>query len=141
MRDYYRVLGVQRDISQKALKKHYYKLARKYHPDTAAEKDREKAERKFKEITEAYNMLSTADKRRQYNMGGFSGQVVYSNGFSGQSKKQIILEHLHRGMDFSISSLSYELQVESRNLIKILLKLISSLNLQARIEADQLIFT
>lgn len=64
-KDYYQVLGVARDASEADIKKAFRKLARQYHPDVA--KDKKKAEEKFKEINEAYEVLSDAEKRRKYD--------------------------------------------------------------------------
>ena len=63
-RDYYEVLGVDKNADDATLKKAYRKLAKKYHPDVNPG-DKE-AEAKFKEATEAYSVLSDAGKRRQY---------------------------------------------------------------------------
>ena len=66
-KDYYKILGVDRDISQADLKKSYRKLARKYHPDVSKEKD---AEERFKEVNEAYEVLGNEENRAQYdNLG------------------------------------------------------------------------
>ena len=59
-RDYYEVLGVSRDASESDLKSAFRNLARKYHPDVS---DAPNAEEKFKEINEAYGVLSDSDKR------------------------------------------------------------------------------
>ena len=64
-RDYYEVLGVDRNADANAIKKAYRKLAKKYHPDTNAGDP--KAEEKFKEVTEAYNVLSDDKKRKLYD--------------------------------------------------------------------------
>lgn len=64
-RDYYEVLGVPRDASEDAIRKSFRKLARQYHPDVA--KDKKQAEEKFKEVNEAYEVLSDPDKRRKYD--------------------------------------------------------------------------
>ena len=69
-RDYYEVLGVDRSADDATIKKAYRKLAKKYHPD-ANPGDKE-AEAKFKEASEAYAVLSDADKRRQYDQFGHS---------------------------------------------------------------------
>lgn len=71
-RDYYAVLGVDRDASEKDIKKAYRRLARQYHPDVNPG-DAE-AEEKFKEINEAYEVLSDAQKRQKYDQLGSSYQ-------------------------------------------------------------------
>ncbi len=70
-RDYYEVLGVQRGASEDELKKAYRKLAKKYHPDLNPG-DAE-AEKHFKEINEAYEVLSDKDKRARYDQFGHAG--------------------------------------------------------------------
>jgi molecular chaperone DnaJ len=70
-RDYYEVLGVNRDASDEDLKRAYRKLAMKYHPDRNP--DDKSAEDKFKEAKEAYEMLSEPDKRRAYDAYGHAG--------------------------------------------------------------------
>lgn len=77
-RDYYEVLGVSRDADDAAIKKAYRSLAKKYHPDTN-EGDKE-AEAKFKEASEAYAVLSDAEKRRQYDQ---YGHAAFENGGAG----------------------------------------------------------
>ena len=67
-RDYYEVLGVPKDADDAAIKRAYRQLAKKYHPDMNPG-DKE-AEAKFKEASEAYAVLSDADKRRQYDQFG-----------------------------------------------------------------------
>jgi curved DNA-binding protein len=64
-KDYYQILGVPRTASDADIKKNFRKLAREYHPDVA--KDKKKAEEKFKEINEAYEVLSDAAKRQKYD--------------------------------------------------------------------------
>jgi curved DNA-binding protein len=67
-KDYYSILGVPKNADEKAIKKAYRKLARQYHPDVnPGDKD---AERKFKEINEAYTVLSDPDKRKKYDRFG-----------------------------------------------------------------------
>ena len=77
-RDYYEVLGVERNADDATLKKAYRKLAKKYHPDMNPG-DKE-AEAKFKEATEAYGVLSDPDKRRQYDQ---FGHAAFENGGGG----------------------------------------------------------
>src|ERR1700722_15354834 len=64
-RDYYEVLGVARGASDEDIKKAFRKLARQYHPDVA--KTKKGAEEKFKEINEAYEVLSDPAKRKKYD--------------------------------------------------------------------------
>nr|AAK11223.1 tumorous imaginal discs protein Tid56-like protein short form [Mus musculus] len=69
--DYYQILGVPRNASQKDIKKAYYQLAKKYHPDT--NKDDPKAKEKFSQLAEAYEVLSDEVKRKQYDAYGSAG--------------------------------------------------------------------
>ncbi len=71
-RDYYEVLGVDRNASQDEIKKAFRKLARKHHPDM--NRDDPSAEEKFKDINEAYEVLSDSDKRSQYDRFGHAAQ-------------------------------------------------------------------
>jgi curved DNA-binding protein CbpA len=64
-KDYYKVLGVERDASQETIKKIYRKLAMKYHPDQ--NRGNKQAEEKFKDINEAYEVLSDPKKRERYD--------------------------------------------------------------------------
>lgn len=75
-RDYYEVLGVPRTADEATIKKAYRKLAKKYHPDTNA--DNRDAEEKFKEVTEAYEVLGDKEKRKLYNQ---YGHVAFQEGF------------------------------------------------------------
>ena len=65
-RDYYEVLGVEKTATADEIKKAYRKLAKKYHPDANSD-HKEEAEKKFKEIAEAYETLSDDGKRKQYD--------------------------------------------------------------------------
>ena len=83
-RDYYEVLGVSKDADEATIKKAYRTLAKKYHPDMNPG-DKE-AEKKFKEASEAYAVLSDAEKRRQYDQFGhaaFEGGAGGAGGFGG----------------------------------------------------------
>ena len=82
-RDYYEVLGVEKSADEAAIKKAYRALAKKYHPDMNPG-DAE-AEKKFKEASEAYAILSDPEKRRQYDQFGHAAfdQGAGGNGFGG----------------------------------------------------------
>ena len=75
VKDPYRTLGVERKASDEDIKKAYRKLARQYHPDRNP--DNASAEDRFKEVQEAYSILSDADKRKQYDSGG----GIFGQGF------------------------------------------------------------
>lgn len=79
-RDYYEVLGVDKNASEEEIKKAYRKIAIKYHPDRNPG-DKE-AEEKFKEAAEAYDVLHDAQKRQQYDQFGFNGPAG-AGGFGG----------------------------------------------------------
>ena len=91
-RDYYEVLGIEKNASDEEIRKAYRKLAKKYHPDANPDNKKE-AEMKFKEVSEAYEVLSDSQKRQMYDRfghdgpQGFGGQnggyYSYSSGFDG----------------------------------------------------------
>ena len=69
-RDYYQVLGINKNASPAEIKRAYRKLAKKYHPDSNAGND--KAAEAFKEVNEAYDILSDEKKRKLYDQFGFA---------------------------------------------------------------------
>ena len=77
-RDYYEILGINRNASDDEIKAAFRKLARQYHPDVSKEPD---TEEKFKEINEAYGVLSDADKRARYDRFGKQGLGNMGGGF------------------------------------------------------------
>ena len=89
-RDYYEVLGVNKNATDDEIKSAFRKLAKKYHPD-ANQDNKKEAESKFKEINEAYETLSDSDKKAMYDRFGHdapsgfggTGGYSYSSGFSG----------------------------------------------------------
>lgn len=91
-KDYYSILGVSKEASADDIKKAYRKKAREHHPDVA--KNKEEAEKKFKEINEAYQILSDKNKRAQYDQfgsgafdgsGGAGAGNPFTGGFGGQN--------------------------------------------------------
>src|SRR5436190_22877648 len=105
-RDYYEILGVSRTAKEDEIKKIYRKLARKYHPDLNP--NNKQSEEKFKEISEAYEVLSDAEKRKRYDQlganwkngaeftpppnwggtGGFHGTINMEDLFGGQGQER-----------------------------------------------------
>lgn len=91
-RDYYEVLGVSKSATDDELKKAYRQMAKKYHPDANPD-NKEEAEKKFKEVNEAYEVLSDKQKRQMYDQFGFDGPQYgggqgggyysYGSGFDG----------------------------------------------------------
>ena len=80
-RDYYEVLGVDKSVNDEDLKRAYRKLAMQYHPDRNP--DNKEAEAKFKEINEAYAVLSDAEKRKKYDTYGHAAFDPAQGGYGG----------------------------------------------------------
>ncbi|MEZ0323667.1 MAG: molecular chaperone DnaJ [Hydrogenothermaceae bacterium] len=117
-RDYYEVLGVSRNATQDEIKKAYRKLARQYHPDLNP--NNKEAEEKFKEISEAYQVLSDPEKRKiydQFGHAGLSGSVGSDFGgfrdFSGFGGQRIDLDDLFEDI-FDIFGSGRKSQRESK---------------------------
>ena len=111
-KDYYNILGLSKSASADEIKKSYRKLAMKYHPDR--NKGDKNAEAKFKEVSEAYAVLSDPEKRKQYDMFGsegfqnrFSQEEIFRDfdfgsifkefGFGGTGHSQNIFSHIFGG--------------------------------------------
>ncbi|OON19764.1 putative chaperone protein DnaJ [Opisthorchis viverrini] len=91
-KDYYKILGVDRSASQADIKKAYYQLAKKYHPDV--NKDDKDAAQKFQEVSEAYEILGDENKRKQYNSFGAA-----SSGTGAQGRPQYSGFEYHSQID------------------------------------------
>lgn len=100
-KDYYKILGVDKKSSDDDIKKSYKKLAKKYHPDINKEKD---AEKKFKDISEAYEVLSDKDKRHKYDTLGSNWDQYQNYGGANYNRYQDssnINGNVFTGSDFS----------------------------------------
>jgi len=98
-KDYYEILGVDRNASKKDIKRAYKRLARKYHPDVS---DDPNAAEKFKEISEAYAVLSDDEKRRRYDQLGHAGM----EGFTQEDIfRNTNFEDIFNDLDFDFSSI------------------------------------
>jgi molecular chaperone DnaJ len=82
-RDYYEILGVARDVNEADLKKAYRRMAMKHHPDRVASGEKEQSEKAFKEINEAYQILSDSEKRHVYDQYGHAGVNPGAGGGGG----------------------------------------------------------
>jgi curved DNA-binding protein len=110
-RDYYQTLGVAKTASQDEIKSAFRKLARKFHPDTAA--DKKTAEEKFKEVNEAYEVLGDPDKRRKYDEFGANwehgaqmprGYRSQAGGFPGAGRRGVGADE---GVDFEFGGTGF----------------------------------
>ncbi len=89
-KDYYEILGLNRDASVQDIKKKYRSLALKHHPDRVPQEQKKEAEERFKEISEAYGVLSDPEKRKLYDQYGHAG-----------IDRNFTSEDIFRGADFS----------------------------------------
>lgn len=118
-KDYYEVLGVSRTASIDDIKNSYKKLAFEYHPDRNP--DNEEAENKFKEINEAYQVLSDENKRAQYDSfgqirndgtGGFGGGFSNLNDLFGNLFEEVFTGGMGGSRSYKGNDLKYELEIE-----------------------------
>ena len=102
--EYYDLLGVSKDANESEIKKAYRKLAIKYHPDKSPEDKKEEYTEKFKEISEAYEVLSDSDKRKKYDMFGKEAANMGEGGMGGADPfdifKQFFGDEMHDGPGF-----------------------------------------
>jgi DnaJ-class molecular chaperone len=108
-KDYYKTLGVSKDASEEEIRKSFRELAKKYHPDVSKEPN---AEEKFKEIQEAYAVLSDKEKRQQYDTYGADGPQFQALIF--QALTFLIYSH-----QFLVKDLGAELINTVLNVVKI----------------------
>lgn len=104
MKDYYKILGVEKSASKEDIKKAFRKLAHEYHPDK--NKGNENASVKFKEASEAYSILSDDNKRKQYDMFGSAGNQGFNPGQSGGAGFGGFQGFNGQGFNFDFSSFS-----------------------------------
>jgi len=88
-KDYYKILEVNKTDSPETIKKRYKKLAMKYHPDKTSDDKKKEYEEKFKEINQAYSVLSDENKKKQYDMGGGTSQFNQRSGFQNRDFSDI----------------------------------------------------
>jgi DnaJ family protein B protein 4 len=93
--DYYKILGVEKNASDEELKKAYRKLAIKWHPDKNPNNNNE-AEKRFKEISEAYEVLKDKEKRKMYDRFGKDGLNGNNSGFRGFSRGRMSPDDIFR---------------------------------------------
>lgn len=106
-RDYYEVLGIEKNADASTIKKAYRKMAKKYHPDTNP--GNKEAEERFKEITEAYEILSDDEKRKLYDR---YGHAAFDEGVSGayeQAKNDGFREYHFEGGSMNMDDLFHDL--------------------------------
>lgn len=125
-KDYYEILGVSKTATQDEIKKVYRSLARQYHPDVNP--GNKEAEEKFKEITEAYAVLSDPQKREQYDRFGHSGMRdigfdfdsiwrnfsfdIFDSFFNVSHKRQIRGTDIQHHLELELEDILYEKEVE-----------------------------
>lgn len=119
MADYYEILGVDRNATEEEIKRAYRRLARQHHPD--ANPDDPEAERKFKEVAEAYSVLSDPARRRDYDMfgtakmpaGGFDPFDLFRTFFGGDPFESMRRQRPARGGDLAL-----ELEVSLEEVVR-----------------------
>jgi curved DNA-binding protein len=118
-KDYYQTLGVSRGASESDIKRAYHKLAKQYHPDL--NKDNPNAESRFKEVNEAYEVLSDPQKRQNYDQFGDPDGNPFAGGMGGRGGPQMdtadfeeILRGMFGGMNGSTGGFGFGRRAPSR---------------------------
>ena len=104
-RDYYDVLGVSQSATSDEIKKAYRKVAMKYHPDQNSGDS--VAEEKFKEASEAYEILSNPEKKSRYDQFGHQAFSGAGGGFGGFSNAQDIFDQFSSGAGINLGDISF----------------------------------
>lgn len=102
-KDYYSILGISRNASDDEIKKAFKKLAMQLHPDKQqgkTEAEKKEAEDKFKDVNEAYSVLSDKDKRKQYDLYGTVGDMGMGGGFPQDDDLADFLRNMHSSFGF-----------------------------------------
>ena len=118
-RDYYETLGVSKTASEDEIKSAFRKLARKYHPDMAKAKDKATAEEKFKQINEAYEVLSDPEKRKKYDQLGANwnqpGGFQPPPGWGGQQPGGVSINTAAETVELNLNSVEPGSAISSNN--------------------------
>lgn len=115
-KDYYKILGVQKTANEQQIKKAYRKLAVQYHPDK--NKGNKQAEQKFKQISQAYSVLSDPQKRKQYDNPHISFNPFSGGGFGGfhENNMNDIFDSVFGGNGFGFTGFTHNMQINNLNI-------------------------
>lgn len=108
MSDFYDVLGVDRNATDEQIKKAYRQLALRYHPDKNHGGDQEECARKFRDISQAYEVLSDPQKRRQYDFKSLDADRYGTDNFIFQDPFELFLENFGMHSPFSMASSHFD---------------------------------
>ena len=139
-RDYYEVLGISRDADKNTIKKAYRKLAKKYHPDT--NQGNAQAAERFKEATEAYNILSDPEKKKMYDQFGhaaFDGSGAAGGAYGGAYSRNGGGTYQYAGPDGTFHEYHFEGNGDMDDFLKNILEeaLVALAALQEVLRKDQ----
>lgn len=133
-KDYYKILNIDKNADTQSIKRAYRKLAMKYHPDVNKQKD---AEEKFKDLTEAYAILSDKEKRKQYDSYGYRSMDGYTQ---DELIKSVNMDNIFKGVKF-VADLERNYGLVSRSIgIGLIRKTSKTLKLTAKILKGKVVF-
>ena len=112
MKDYYKILEIDKDASPEIIKVAYKLLVKKYHPDLKEGKEKKQAEEKIKEINEAYDILSNPEKKAQYN------HTLISDSISLEQYKAVLTENQNLKKELSFLKNNYNQSYNRTNYTK-----------------------